>query len=308
MGKIILRTFGQTCEITDTILSARLDEMQEKDIKYLLETGSHPEYFSRYLKVFLKSPRIDHADLVSHAWHCIVRNILPRPKLYYELSSWIPSIRYLIEQGVDIHQPLNACYKSTYMMILSATNHPLEAEHKARSWLEVLKACGVDLSGYVKVETTLLEKFGVRQYPCARTRQLIHLDFEGLPIPCWRWKMVTESSIDEVLSEFHHLGSDLLEFRLYTLNPSGPLDFKHWSIENHYDSWGKKCFPFLLAPVDCIRGPDDHRLNKVWCRETYNRAVEIRNKRFARRHAKKWRKAHPGEKPPSRKMPGTWVD
>lgn len=282
--------------------------MREEDMKFLLDTGSHPQYFNQYLKVFLESPSIDYSSFLSHAWTCVVRNISIWWTRTHDPRDWIPALRYIIEQGVDIHQRFNACYASAYLLFLGATTHPLEADARAFSWLEMIKACGVDLSSYVKFETTLVEKFLFGESGAMKKRQLVFLDFEGLPIPSWRWELITESSIVEVLTEFHNLGSDFVEHQLHSLDPSGPEDFNHWRVDRHYESWGKHCFPFLHAPIDCIRDTSDARLEEVWCRETYNRAVKIRDSRFARRQAKKWRKAHPGEKLPSRKMPGTWVD
>lgn len=280
--------------------------MQEKDIKYLLGTAHHPEYFNRYLKVFLNSPWIDHTDLVSHAWNCIVVNIFPRERIY-ELSSWIPPLRYLIEQGVDLHQPFNRSYNSAYTRILSLADHPFEADENAYAWLRMLKACGVDLSSYLKASTTLLKTSGISRYATAMKRRITFLDFEGLPMPSWRREVVMDNNIVELLEQFRNLGNDRLEWTLVVPYPSGPDDFKCWKAENIDTEWGEYCFPFSLSPIDCIEGLDDIRLEEIWSRETYNLAVEIRNKRLARRQARKWRKAHPGEKPPS-KMPGTWVD
>lgn len=58
---------GKACEVTEMVLSARSHDMREKDIKYLLDTSWDSEYFSRYLKVFLKSPLIDHTGILSYA-------------------------------------------------------------------------------------------------------------------------------------------------------------------------------------------------------------------------------------------------
>lgn len=280
--------------------------MQERDIKYLLATGHHPEYFNRYLKVFLDSPWINHTDLVSHAWKCVVTNIFSEP--VYELSSWIPPLRYLIEQGVDLHQPLDTTYNSSYTLILDWADHPFEADDHAYSWLGMLKACGVDISSYVKVEITLIEKSGISRYAAVKTRRIIILDFEGLPMPSWRRGAVMESNIAEALEEFRNLGPDTMETRLAVPCPSGPDDFKCWKAEILGTGWRQHCFPFSLSPINCITGLHDRRLDDIWRRKTYSRAVELRDQRSARRQAKKWRKAHPGEKSPSKTMPGTWVN
>lgn len=294
------------------ILSMRPDDMQEKDIKYLLKTGHHPEYFNRYLKVFLNSPWIDHTDLVSHAWDCIMEKTFPREG-YYELSSWIPPLRYLIEQGVDLHQPFNRSYNSAYTRILSLADHPFEADENAYAWLGMLKACGIDLSSYLKVETTLLKTAGISGYATAMKRKLEFLDFEGLPMPSWRREVAMDNNVVELLEEFRNLGNDGLEWALVVPDPSGPDDLKCWKAENidteWGEEWGEYCFPFSLSPIDCIiEGLENIMLKETWSRETYNLALEIRNKRLARRQAEKWRKAHPWDKPPSTKMPGTWVD
>lgn len=276
-------------------------------MKYLLQTGSHPGYFSRYLEVFLKSPRIDLSGFLSHAWTCVVNNIFHWPEPPHEGCGWVPALRYLIELGADIHQPFDACYASAYILFLGATDHPFEADDNAYLWLEMLRLCGLDLSSYLRVEATLIKKFGIGQYANARERKIINLDFGGIPMPSWRWEVVTASNIVEVLEEFHNLGPEGVEHRLYVY-PAGPGDSDCWKAHIHHESWAGKCYPFLLAPINCIMGPFDRRLDGLWCRETYNRAVELRDQRFARRQAKKWRKAHPGEKPPSKTMPGTWVD
>lgn len=282
--------------------------MQEKDMKYLLETSHHPAYFNRYLKVFLNSPWINHTDLVSHAWKCVVTNIFLEPGSFYEPSSWIPSLRYLIEQGVDLHQPFGATCSTSYATILYFADHPFEADDWAYSWLGMLKACGVDLSSYIKVETTLIKTSGISRLAAAKNRKTTILDFEGLPMPSWRREVVMESNVVELLEEFCNLGPDTWERRQGGPRPSGPDDLKCWKAENIGAEWRQYCFPFLLSPINCITGLDDYRLDDVWSRKTYSRGVELRDQRFARRQAKKWRKAHPGEKPPSKKMPGTWVD
>lgn len=282
--------------------------MREMDIKYLLETGSHPEYFGRYLKVFLDSPGINHSDMLSHAWTCVVGEILSVEWRSYKLDSWIPPLRYLIEQGVDVHQPYYGPDSSAYLTIVTTTRHPLIADDNARSWLEMLKVCGVELRGYLEAETTLAKRAGVYQLPTERQREIVIIDFGGLQMPSWRWKPVTESSIAEVLEEFGNLGYDRIGYLTHIPCPSGPDDFECWKAENISSGWGKDCFPFLWSPLDCVRDVHGESLDGTWLRETYKRAVEIRDKRIARRQAKKWRKAHPGQKPPSNKMPGTWVD
>lgn len=298
---------SQTCEVTETVLSMGREDMQEKDMKYLLQTGSHPGYFNRYLKVFLKSPRVDRSGFLSHAWTCIVSNILHWPEPPHEDCGWIPALRYLIEQGVDIHQPFNTFYASAYILFLGATDHPFKADDNAYLWLKMLKLCGVELSSYLKVEAALIERFGIGRYANARERIIINLGFEGLPMPSWRWEVVTASNIVEVLEEFHNLGPEGMEYQL-DVYPASPSDSKCWKAHIDHESWARKCYPFLLAPINCITGLYDHRLDGLWCRKTYSRAIELRDQRFARRQAKKWRKAHPGVKPPSKTMPGSWVD
>ena len=297
---------GKACEVTETLLSVRPHDMREKDIKYLLDTGCEPEYFRRYLNMFLKSPMIDHSDLLFWAWKRFMRTAFQHD----EKTSlrWIPALRILIEQGADIHRPSHFCEKSAYIQIVGAANHPFEADDRAHSWLKMLEACGVDLDSYIKAETTLIEKTGFHHRLDARKRKMVILDFDGLPIPSWRWEVPTESSISEVVEEFLNLGPDSVERHTYYLHPTGPDDIKAWKAENYYSDSGQYCFPFLLSPIDLINGKHDYTLEEPWCRETYNVAVELRDKRFARRQAKKWRKAHPGEKAPSNKMPGTWVD
>lgn len=274
-------------------------------MEYLVGTGGDPGYFNRYLKVFLKSPMIDRAKFLSHAWDRLVMCIFNGQRSARDLSSWVPAFHCLIEQGVDIHQPFRACYGSAYIRNLCAADHAFEADHIAYSWLKMLKACGVDIDRYIEIETTLIKKVGFHQSPKEGRRQLVILDFEGLPMPSWRWQLLRESKIIEVLEEFHNLGPGKME-RWGHCRPSGSDDLRCWKRHSPY--LGKFSFPFSVAPMDLITGLDDHRLDDPWCRETYNRAVELRDKRFSRREAKKWRKTHPREKPPSKRMPGAWVD
>lgn len=301
---------GKACEVTETILSVRPYDMQEKDFKFLLKTRSHPEYFSRYLPVFLKSPAIDKTDLLSFAWDSLVMSFgfsmhqIERN----DVDTWVPAFQYLIEQGVDIHRVVRPGRLSAYDRLLLPTNHPFEADEVAYFWLKILKICGVDIRSYVQIEKSIIEKRGSFFWGSARKKKMVILDFEGLPMLSWRCDPPKKSSIYELLGEFHSLGSSSFRFWLNAIGPSGPEDFKHWSANNHSWYWNKNCFPFLPAPVDCVLGKDDSILDRLWYRETFHRAVEIRDNRLARRQAKKWRKAHPGEKPPSRTMPGAWVD
>lgn len=220
-------------------------------------------------------------------------------------SSWIPALRTLVENGADLHQPCILGDTSAYITILSLQVHPFDADDRAYSWLEMLKACGVDISSYLETETTLIDRLGFCQNGKARKMKKITLDFDGLPMPSWRWELPTETSIIEVIEEFLDLGTDK-EHCTVSLNPAGPEDVKSWKAGSYYRGSGP--FPFLLSPLDRIN-VNDEVLNGPWCRETYNRAVEIRDKRFMRRQAKKWRKSYSGEMPLSKnKMPGTWVD
>lgn len=294
---------GEVCEVTDMVLSMRPFDMRENDIKYLMDTLSEPQYFSRYLKVFLKSPAIDNTVILSFAWERLVISLGFCLKSLDDFSSYIPAFQYLIEEGVDIHHRIYGRH-SAYGLLLVGAQHPFDADEVACSWLKIFKACRVDLLSYVEAESSIFEKFGLGQYANTMTREMVILDFEGLQMPSWRWELPTGSNIIEVLEEFHNLGSERMDPKMRGIRPSGPEDFKRWNDDNYYASWEGACFPFRLAPIDCIEGLDDYRLDPPWCRETYNRAVELRD----RRQAKKWRKSHPWEKPPSHKMPGTWVD
>ena len=160
----------------------------------------------------------------------------------------------------------------------------LDADETAYSWLKILKACGVDIPSYVKIESSLIEEDGLGQYADTVNRKMVMLDFEGLPMPSWRWELHMDSNIIEVLREFRHLGCELMEGRMRGIDPSGPEDFKRWNDAYHRACWGRACFPFRLAPIDCIMGLDDYRLNRPWCRETYIRAVELRDRRQAKKN------------------------
>lgn len=282
--------------------------MLETDIRFLLETRGHPEYFSRYMPVFLKSPAIDKNDLLSFAWDCLVMHLCAHRLLNRAngVHIWVPAFQYLIEQGVDIHRTAPDTGASAYYQLVVGTRHPFEADEAAYFWLEILKSCGVDMRSYAQIESSF-------DWSDEEELKAVILDFEGLPMFSWRRDPYTESRIIEVLGEFHNFGPDSFQDgmdrnEMCRFYPSGPADFKYWSVDNQNGEWDKYCFPFVLAPIDCVMGIDDDILDGLWCRKTYIRAVEIRDNRLARRQAKKWRKAHPGEKPPSRTMPGAWVD
>lgn len=299
---------GKACEVTEMMLSVRPQDMREKDIKYLLDAASDPEYFSRYLNVFLKSSGIDHAEVLSFAWERVVLELSHSLGPYDDVSGWIPALRCLMEHRVDFHQQFFVPHDSAYTWLLRGSDHPFEADERAYHWLELLKVCGVDLHSYIEAEITLIVKNGISYcIPVrVRPRKMVILDFKGLPVPSWRWELVTESNIIEILEEFHNFGFDGMEYYVDCAEPSGPDDFKCWKAA---DKFGQNvCFPFSLSPMDSVKRVGDYWLRGLWRRETYNRAVELRDQRFARRQAKKWRKAHPEERPPSKTMPGTWVD
>lgn len=285
----------------------RPHETRVKDMGYLIDTGVDSEYLKRYLKVFLKYPMVDHADLLSSAWDSlVVHHLISRSTRYGFVSNVVSGFKHLIELGADLHQPFGNCC-STYIQILNNTYHPFDADDSVHTWMTIMKACGVDIKSYVERETRLIEEAGIKQDRNERKREVVHTKFDGLPVPSWRWEQPAESEIIEVLEAFYILGCDHMEYELI-LAPSSQDDLKHWKVGNDRMGWWKTCFPFSLDPIDCINGVGDYRLDQLWCRETYNRAVDIRDKRFARRRARRWRKAHPGEKSPSNKMPGTWVD
>lgn len=292
-------------EVTEIFLSARSEDTLEADMKYLLSVAEEPEYIVRYLELFMKSPGIDCANLLSHTWKALIINIFR----YGSVSSWIPVLQCLIEHGIDIHQQLKYG-QSAYMTLVWRAKHPFTADDRAFQWLNMLKACGVDLVSYVRTETELIQKVG------HGGRSVVLLDYDGLQIPSWRWYLPTEGSAVDGLGEFANLGSELEDHHLrysYLFDvvvPTGPDDIKAWKLGKGCSDtfWANEIFPFYLSPIDCMEGPDGGVVVDQWYRSTYNRAVEIRDKRLARRQAKKWRKAHPGERPPSDKMPGTWVD
>lgn len=303
MFSLVSKFPNKVCEVTETFLSVRPHDMRERDLRYLLNTGCQPEYFGRYLTLFLKSPAIDHSRFLSWAWRNFMFSVFGK---VYTSSSWVPALHTFIEHGVNLHRLSDSHGVSPYIMILSMQVHPFEADHTAYSWLEMLRTCGVDISSYLETENTLVDKYGFGQGPTeAKEMKKITLDIEGLPMPSWRWKLPTESSIIELLQEFRILGRNNMEWsRGCRHDPEGPNDFNFWKARHFY---GDSHFPFLLCPLDHIK-MGDYRMNRPWGRETFNRAVEIRDKRIARRQAKKWKKAHPGEKPLSDKMPGTWVE
>lgn len=292
--------FGKACEVTEILLSIRPHDLREKDINFLLDTGCEPEYYGRYLSTFLKSPAIDHHDLLSRAWTAFVH------RGWHDMdSSWIQGLRTFIDHGVDLHQFRNSRNRSPYITILSSQNHPFDADDKAYSWLEMLRTCGIDISSYLDTENALIDKFGFNPYTNRRKMKKVVLDFDGLPMPSWRWELPAQSSISEVMEEFLNLGLDNLERAPYSLSPEGPDDIKSWKSENFYGHQIQ--FPFLQSPLD-LTNMKAHRLNGLWCWESYNRAIDIRDKRIARHQAKKLRKAHPGKTRLSNRMPGAWVE
>jgi hypothetical protein len=300
--------FPGASEVINILLSVRSEDTLQSDMKYLLHIGQDPECFTRSLDEFLKTPGIDRAGLLSEAWDSLLWNIFN--PAFGDGCRWIPGLRCLVEQGVDIHQPGNDHDKSAYMRIMDEANHPFEADHRAHSWLKIIKECGLDLGSYIKAETALIERTGFYPTPNGRQRKVIMLDFEGLQIPSWRWALPLESSILEVLEEFLNIGIEPSVSRdreLGSVRPAGPDDLEPWKAGSD-TWWAELTFPFQLSPVDRIVGTNDVRLNRLWCRQTYTRAVEVRDKRFARRQAKKWGKAHPGGKLSPNQMPGSWVD
>lgn len=280
--------------------------MRATDIRYLMNTSNDPEYFNRYLKVFLKSPMIDHSDSLSYAWRRLVLEVSSELPVHYDVSSWIPAFSYLIDQGVDIHKSFNG-RQTAYSQILDGP-HPFDADDRAHSWLKILKECGVDIKSYIQRETEHIEKIGLGLSHPTEDSKVVWLEFEGLTIPSWQRKVIMESRAIEVLEEFQNFGLESLERRMYGPSPYGPDDFKRWKVYGQDEDWRAACFPFLLAPIDCILGVTDIRLRGLWCRQTYHRAVKLRDDRSERSQARKWRKTHKGQRPPSKRMPGTWVD
>lgn len=70
-------------------------------------------------------------------------------------------------------------------------------------------------------------------------------------------------------------------------------------------------YPFRLCNLDCWNNGIDwlDKDRKEKCLQAHEQACEISHNRFLRREARKWRKAHPGKKPPpTQHMPGSWVD
>ncbi|KAK2605471.1 hypothetical protein N8I77_008305 [Diaporthe amygdali] len=297
---------SRPCEVTETLLSARPYDMRATDIQYLIDTSNNPGYFNRYLRVFLKSQMINHSDLLFYAWRRLVSAVSSELPVDYDVFSWIPAFQYLIEQGIDIHKSFNGRV-SAYTSILDAP-HPFDADDRAHSWLKILKECGVDIKSYIQRETEHIEKIGLGLSHPTEDSKVVWLEFEGLTIPSWRREVTMESKAVEVLEEFQNFGLESIERQLYGLYPSGPDDFKQWKVYGQGEDWRAKCFPFLLAPIDCMFGVTDLRLRDLWCRETHHRAVKLRDERSERRQTRKWNKIHKGRRVPSKQMPGTWVD
>lgn len=217
--------------------------MLGSDMVFLLRVASEPEYFIRYLKVFMKSAGINCANFLFHTWKILIWKIFS----YQTASSWIPALHCLIEYGVDIHQQCDHD-ESAYIQILRAVGHPFAADNRAYTWLSMLKACGVDLVSYVEVETALIQDVGVdfKWGKRRRRRSIVLLEYDGLQIPSWRWALPSESSAAEALGEFVNVGSEFEEYLVRFVYPTGPDDLGAWKREEDYTSWTESCFPFCF--------------------------------------------------------------
>lgn len=272
-----------------------------EDIQFLLDSSRSPPYYAVYLRRFLEEPRGDHQELIQVAWRTVLDAITAELKT---ITQWSEVLQYLIEQGADVHQVLYGT-STAYIQAMSEAQTPFEADESLHAWLSTLQTCGVPIGPYIECETQYVHEHAVTSWFFNRwNRRVVHIDFDGISTPSWRWIINPGGKAFEVLDEFQNLGPGLNSFLPESPFIRGPNDWRPWLVASEISR--KKTFPFRTAPLDCCTG------HEYWLaahgREAYKRAREVREGRLARREARKWRKEHPRARPPTRVMPGSWVD
>lgn len=319
------------CEVTETLLSQKHNDIQTGDVNILIDSELDAEYLARYLRRFLSLPMVDTAELLDFAWWHMLRIF---GALFHEMTvpttpSWwrirtqpahhiIPGIlKIFIEQGFNVNKLGHSFSRySAYMAVLFGVDHPFDADDAIHQWLKALQEAGVFIRPYVECELQNLSQSGVKALRCIdgeRKRLVVMIRFGDVDVPSWRWRHNPASAAFEVLDEFKNLGQDGLT-PLLTWGPQEPAharDYKCWFDYNEpVAAWS---YPFRRRNVDLfsvdrrlfVGKPCDMGRHGP---ETQQLALAIREGRFARREARRWRKAHPGHKRHREKMPGSWVD
>lgn len=311
-----------TCEVTETILSLRRGQTRMGDIKYLLGTTWSPRYFSIYLPKFLKlsmsgDSASDYQRFVRWTWKEVVSVLILEMELgpsypmnvSESLAAWSSVIGCLIEQGADIHC-LDDYARSAYLQILLEAKDPLEADEYTHAWLSLLESCGVPIGPYIEQETQIVSSGFYSLHPHRKwPRTLVAIDFEGIYVPSWKWKIDPGEETSELWEEFQGLIPERFPVNQRTYVPSSSKDYQAW-LRNGVSDWERsEDFPFMPAALDyrTLEDVQSWREHPQYV-ETYKLALKVREGRFARREARKWRRAHPRERPPTQLMPGSWVD
>ncbi|ROW12759.1 hypothetical protein VMCG_00084 [Cytospora schulzeri] len=302
-------------KMTETFLSRRTEDTRTEDFKFLLRTTMVPEYYSAYLQRFLEEPMSDHQELIHFTWQNVIGYIRRMSTGPEDLIRWSAVLRYLIEQGADVHQPtglrgLHEYEGSAYLSILTAARGPLEADEYIHAWLSMLESFGVPIGSYMEREAQTVYRYwdrAILHYDWPRI--LACVDFGNVCALSWRWRQDPGEEHFELWEEFQNLIPESFPEFIF-LPPSGPADFKVWLASGVNDDCRSYNYPFMVAQLDlysglALDGPFGRRPYYV---DTIRLALKIREGRFARREARKWRKAHPRERLPTQMIPGSWVD
>lgn len=319
--------------MTELLISLNQHDRIQKDLEFLLMEYINPTYFEVYLPRFLGLPGVDPDKLLDSAW-CIMYNIVCDTMLRIlfpgqaGINHWSATIQFIIENGVDIHQTithtthwtipmasvLGIYPSSAYSNILQRAVDPLEADESVYNFLDILKRSGVSISSYIDRETREIMENWNRHTPILMGKQLHFIYYEGLPVLSWRWAICSTSPALEVLNEFQNFISDKIPFLGIVEGcspPSHPDDFQVWMQPT--EKTCSRSFPFHIRPLDCALDADIYFSQNPHIHQSHDLARYMRDKRFARQEARKWRKAHKGEKIPvetmqRKTMPGSWVD
>lgn len=307
-----------TCEVTEMVLSLRQEDTRAQDVRMLLRSLRDPAYHESYLKRFLEDPICNDHDLFQVAWHEVLKGIIVElhvhslcsDKLYMEaITRWSAAVRILIEQGADIHQPMVFIHPSSsaYMDILMAANSTVDADGFAHEWLRTLKSCGVLIGPYIERETRTFHKYW-GDHPWGGRRgiqRLVTIQFEGIPTLSWRWSVSPGDEAFQFLAEFENLiRGDIYGCGLRPPFVDSHNDFTPWFESKMPDERRQQNFPYRPTFLDDPWLGDFRKLDEV-NHLTYKMALKVREGRLARREARKWRKAHPGERLSTQVMPGS---
>lgn len=299
------------CGVTETLLPLRRGQARMRDMKFLLSSTMDPVYYKVYLPKFLmiSMSGIDsaknHQKVIRWGWKNAVLNII-RPiaqgtamSASENLAKWSSTLRYLIERGADISQPTDIYYMhneegSAYLNILLRAKSPAEAAEHTHAWLSFLKSCGVPIGPYIKRETPdIYRGLESEDLPQIWPKRPVAVGFEGIPVPCWEWKIGPREEVSELWKVFQGLIPQRHPFGLKLSRPSSPGDYKVWLRSAASDRSRSRSFPYMPAMLDHTDwGGDIFRGYTVLCR-VVRLALKITGGRFARREARKWRRAHP---------------